>query len=102
MACSVTSPNFYIPSKYQTSNLEVNISLNMINLHMIDISALGFCIWQHLGDNRSEIQLQHLTTIPSIPVHKIYQHLINDTQYIAPFDTTDETTEDTDPIWTLF
>ena len=77
--CSATSPNFYIPPKYQTSNLEVNISLNMANLHMINISALDFCIWQHLGDNRSEIQLQHLTTIPSIPVHKIYQHLINDT-----------------------
>ena len=35
-------------------------------------------------------------------MHKIYQHLINDTQQIVPFDTTDETTEDTDPIWTLF
>ena len=74
----------------------------MANLHMINISALDFHIWQHLGDNRSEIQLQHLTTTPSIPVHKIYQHLIKDTQHIAPLDTIDKTTEDTDLIWTLF
>ena len=74
----------------------------MANIHMIKISALDFHIWQHLGDNRSEIQLQHLTTIPSFSVHKIYQHLINDTQHITPFNTTDESTEDTDLIWTLF
>ena len=28
--------------------------------------------------------------------------MINDTQHIVLFDITDETTEDTDPIWTLF
>ena len=74
----------------------------MANLYMINISALDFHIWQHLGDNRSEVQLQYLTTIPWIPVHKIYQHLINDTQHIIPFNTTDVSTEDTDLIWTLF
>ena len=37
-----------------------------------------------------------------IPVHKIYQHMINDTQPIMPFDMDDESTEDTDSIWTLF
>ena len=102
MACSATSPNFYLPPRYQTLNLDVNVSLNMANLHMVNISALDFCIWQHLGDNRSETQLQHLTTIPSILVHKIYYHIINGTQHIMPFDTTDESTEDTDLIWTLF
>ena len=48
------------------------------------------------------MQLQHLTTIPSIPVHKIYQCIINSTQQIMPFDMDDESTEDTDSIWTLF
>ena len=48
------------------------------------------------------MQLQHLTTIPSIPVHKIYEHIINSTQQIMPFDTGDESTEETDSIWTLF
>ena len=101
-ACSATSPNFYLPPRYQTSNLDINVSLNIANLHVVNVSALDFCIWQHLGDNRSETQPQHLTIIPSIPVHKIYQHMINRTQDIMPFDITDESTEDTDSIWTLF
>ena len=82
--------------------MDINVLLNMANLHMVNISALDFHIWQHLRDNRSETQLQHLTTIPSILVHKIYQHIINGTQHITPFDTTDESTEDRDSIWTLF
>ena len=48
------------------------------------------------------MQLQHLTTIPSIPVHKIYEHIINSTQQIMLFDMDDESTEDTDSFWTLF
>ena len=99
-ACSATSPNFYLPPRYETLTLDVNISLNMPNLHMINILAQDICIWKHLGSNRSDMQLQHLTSIPSIPVHKIYQHLLNNTQTIIPFDT--ESTENTDSIWTLF
>ena len=100
MACSATSPNFYLPPRYETPTLDVNISLNIENLHMINILAQDFHIWQHLGSNRSDMQLQHLTTIPSIPVHKIYQHLLNSTLPIIPFDT--ESAEKTDPVWTLF
>ena len=99
MACSATSPNFYLPPRYETPTLYVNISLNMANLHMINILAQDFCIWQYLGSNRSDIQLQHLTTIPSIPVHKVYQHLLNSTLPIIPFNT--ESTENNDSIWTL-
>ena len=43
-----------------------------------------------------------LTTVPLIPVNEIYEHIINGTQHIMPFNTTDESTEDTDSIWTLF
>ena len=74
----------------------------MANLHMINISALDFCIWQHLRNNRSETQLRHLTTIPLIPVHKIYQHIINSMKHIMPFAMDNESTEDTDSVWTLF
>ena len=102
MTCSATSPHFYLPPRYQTSNLDVNVSLNMTNLHMINVSSLDFHIWQHLRDNRSETQLQHLTTILLILVHTFYQHMINGTQHIILFDTNDESTEDTDSIWTLF
>ena len=102
MACSATSSNFYLPPRYETPNLDVNVSLNMANLYMINILALDFCIWQNLRNIRSETQLQHLTTIPLIPVHRIYQHIINSIQQIMPFDMDDESTEDTDSIWTLF
>ena len=74
----------------------------MANLHIRNISALNFSVWQHLEDDRNKTQLQHLTTIPSIPVNKIYQHIINDTEHIIPFNTADESTEYTDLIWTLF
>ena len=53
MACSATSSSFYLPPKYETPTLDINISLNMANLHMINISAHDFCIWQHLGSNRT-------------------------------------------------
>ena len=92
-ACSTTSSKFHLPPRYETPNLDVNVSINMANLHMINILALDFCIWQHLRNNRSEEQLQHLTTIPSIPVHKIYQHMLNSTRPIMPFDMDDESTE---------
>ena len=99
-ACSATSSNFYLPPRYETPTLDVNISLNMANLHMLNISAQNFCIWQHLGSNRSDMQLQHLTTIPSIPIHKIYQHLLNSTIPVIAFNT--ESTGNPDSLWTLF
>ena len=74
----------------------------MANLYMINILAQDFHIWQHLGSNRSEVQLQHLTTIPSILVHTIYQHMLNNTPPIMPFDIDKESTECSDSIWTLF
>ena len=74
----------------------------MANLNMVNISPLDFHVWQHLEDHRNETQLQHLATIPSIPVNKIYQHIISGTQHITPFNTADESIGDTDSIWTLF
>ena len=100
MACSATSSNFYLPSMYETPTLNVNISLNMANLHMLNISAQNFHIWQHLGSNRSDMPLQHLTTIPPIPVHKIYQHLLNSTMPVMPFNS--ESSGNTVSLWTLF
>ena len=41
-------------------------------------------------------------TIPSIPVHKIYQHLLNNTLPIMPFNMDKESTAHTDSIWTLY
>ena len=100
MLCSATSSNFYLPPGYETSTLDVNISLNMANLHMVNISAQDLHIWQHLGSNRSDRQLLHLTTLPSIPIHKIYQHLLNSTIAVVSFDT--KSTGNTDSLQTLF
>ena len=44
MACSATSPKFYLPPRYETLTLDINISFNMTNLHMINISAQDFRI----------------------------------------------------------
>ena len=101
-ACSATASHFHLPPRYQNSNLEVNFSLDMANLNMINISSLDFHVWQHLEDHRHETQLQHLATIPLIPVSKIYQHIISGTQHLTPFKSADESTGDTDSIWTLF
>ena len=95
-ACSATSSHFYLPPRYETPTLDVNVSLNMANVQMINISAQHFCTWQHLGNNRSDMQLYHLATIPSIPVHKVYQHLLNSCTPIVPFNTA--SSEDTDSL----
>ena len=100
MACSATSAHFYLPPRYETPVLNVNVSLNMANLQLINITALHFHVWQHLGNNQSYIQLQHLATIPSIPVHKVYQHLLNSSLHLTPFNT--KPSEDTDSLWSLF
>ena len=100
MACSATSAHFYLPPRYETPVLNVNVSLDMANLQLINITTLHFHIWQHLGNNQSDIQLQHLATIPSIPVHKVYQHLLNSSLQLTPFNT--KPSADTDSLWSVF
>ena len=100
-ACSATSPNFHLPPHYETTSLEVNISLDMANLHMIKISSLDFHIWQHLEKHWNESRLQHLASIPSVPVGQLYSHIAKGIQHITPF-SPEESTGDTDSIWTLF
>ena len=85
MACSATSAHFYLPPRYETPVLNINISLDMANLQTVNITTLHFHIWQHMGRNHSETQLQHLATIPSILVHKVYQHLLNSSLWLTPF-----------------
>ena len=63
-ACSATSPNFHLPPHYKSQPLEVNISLDMANLNMINILSLNFWVWQHLNKHQNESQLQHLASIP--------------------------------------
>ena len=101
-ACSATSTNFHLPPHYENSPLEVNISLDMANLNMINISSLDFHIWQHLEKHQNESQLQHLASIPSVPVDQLYRHMANSIQHITPFTSPKDSTGDIAPIWTLF
>ena len=86
-ACSDTSPNFHLPPQYEGPPLEVNISLDIANLNMINISSINFHIWQHLEKHWNESQLQHLASINSIPVGQLYSHMAKGIQHITPFFT---------------
>ena len=95
--CSTTSPNLHLPPHYESPPLEVNISLDMANLNTINISSMIFCIWQHLDKHWNESQLQHLASIPSVPVGQLYCHMATGIQHITPFSST-ESPGDTDSI----
>ena len=100
MACSTTTSHFYLPPRYKSPVLNINVSLDMANLQTVNITALHFHIWQHMGRNHSETQLQHLASIPSIPVHKVYEHLLNSSLHLTPFNT--NPSENTNTLWNLF
>ena len=70
---------------------EVNISLDIANLKMIYISSVNFHIWQHLEKHQNESQLQHLASIPSIPVEQLYSHMAKGIQHITPFSPEEST-----------
>ena len=74
----------------------------MANLHITNMSSLDFCIWQHLEKHQNESQLQHFTSIPSVPVDQLYRHMVNGIQHITPFTSPAESTGDTALNWTLF
>ena len=99
-ACSATLAHFYLPPRYETPILNINVSLDMANLQAVNITALHFHVWQHMGRNNSKTQLQHLVTLPSIPVHKVYQHLLNSSLHLTPFNM--KPSEDTNTLWNLF
>ena len=62
---------------------------------------MNFCIWQHLGKHQNKSQLQHLASIPSVPIGQLYSHMATGIQQITSFSPA-ESTGDTDSIWTLF
>ena len=68
---------------------------------MINISSVNFHIWQHLEKHQNENHLQHLASIPSVPVGQLYHHMAKGFEHITPFSPENQT-GDTDSIWTLF
>ena len=101
-ACSATSQDFHLPPHYETHELSINISLNTVNLNVLNISSQEFRIWQHLEDHWNETQLYHLVHIPSVPIDKLYKHMVSSNWAITPFMSTDESIGDTASVWTLF
>ena len=100
-ACSATSPSFHLPPHYEGPPFEVNISLDMANLNMINISSVNFCTRQHLEKHQNRSQLQHLASIPTVPVGQLYHHMSKGFEHIIPF-SPENSTGDTDSIWTVF
>ena len=95
-------PNFHLPPHYENSTLDINLSLDLANLHMIKISSLDFHIWQYLEKHQNGSQLQHLVNIPSVPVDQLYKQMVNNIQHITHFTSPEGSTGDTYSIWTLF
>ena len=62
---------------------------------------MNFHIWQHLEQHHNESQLQHLASLPSVPVGQLYKHMAKGIQHITTF-SPEESIGDTDSIWTLF
>ena len=102
IACSTTSPHFHLPLQYEHPTLAINISLDIANLNMINMSSLDFCIWQPLKDHRNETQLHHLLSIPSVPITQLYKCIISGNELVTPFTSPTESIDDTGSIWTLF
>ena len=94
-------PNFHLPPHYENLTLEVNISLDMANLNLINISLFDFHIWQHLEKHQNKSQLQHLASTPSVPVEQLYRHMATGIPHITPFTSPEESAGDRDSIWTL-
>ena len=84
-ACSAMSPNFHLPPWYEHRSLAVNISLDMANLNMVNMSSIDFHIWQQLEKHQNESQIHHLASIPSVPVNQLYKHMVNGIHPITPF-----------------
>ena len=101
-ACRATLPYFCLLPHYEPTIVTLNISLEVGNLNMMNISVLDFCIWQHLENHQNETHLQHLASIPLVPVNQLYKHMISGIKHITPFTSPEESTGDTVSIWTLF
>ena len=99
--CSTTSQHFHLPPHYELHEGTINISLNTVNLNVVNISAPEFRIWQHL-DYWNGTLLHHLVNIPSVPLDKLYKQMITSNRPMNPFLSTDESIRETVSVWTPF
>ena len=100
-ACNAMSQHILLLPCYETYELTINISLNTVNLNMINISSPEFRIWQHLEDHWNRTQFDHLVNIQLVPIDQLYKHMVSNGP-ITPFISTEESIDDTASPWTLF
>ena len=77
-----------------------NVSLYTANINAINISTLGFGIWQHFSSNWTPPHQQKLANVPEVPVTQLYRNMIYASEPIHTFTINDDD-EDTSLIWTI-
>ena len=99
-ACSGTLPNFYLPPRYETPTLNVNISLNWANIHAINITALHFA-FGNIWEETTVIWTSNIL-LPYHPYRytKYMNSLLNNSQCLMPFNM--KSSEDSGTLWSLF
>ena len=98
--CSATSRYFHLPLHYKDHTIMVNVSLDTVNVNVINISILNFRKCQHFSSNWTSPHLQKLANVPEVPVTQLYRHVIDTSNPVHLFTTKDG---DKDPslIWTI-
>ena len=99
MACSATSSNFYLPTRSKPPTLDVNVSLNMVNLDIINILAQDFHIWKQQKWGAATALNHHTlhSGTQNWPTHA--QQYLNQLCLLIWMK---RSTEHIDSIWTLF
>ena len=101
-AYSATSQQFHLPPHYENHQITINVSLNTANLNTMNISSLGFWVWQHLEDHWNKTQLHKLADVHTVPVAHLYKYMINNSRPILLFQPADKSIDDIGSIWKLF
>ena len=94
-ACRATSQHFHLPPHYENHQLTINISLNIANLNVMNVSSPEFRICHHSEDHWNRTQLHHLVNISSVPINQLYKHMINSNRPSIPFVSTNEAIDNT-------
>ena len=99
-ACSAISNYFHLASHYEDHSIVMNVSLHTANINTINISNLGFRIWQHFSRNWTQPYLQNLRNVPEVWVAQVYRDMINASAPIHSFTIKDDD-KDSSLKWTI-
>ena len=63
----------------------MNVSLDIANIKVINISTLYFRIWHNFSRNWTQSHLQKLTYVPKVLATQLYRYMINVNETIHSF-----------------